>query len=66
MPNYLSNKKPDFKPFKINCGTIPAFSYKGNLKSELAAGNINKNGAVQILENMLMIRELEEMIVKLR
>ena len=66
MPNYISNKKPDFKPFKINCGSIPAFSYKGNLKSELAAGNIDKNGAVQILENMLMIRELEEMIVKLR
>lgn len=66
MPNYLSNRKPDFAPFEINCGTIPGFTYKGNLKSELESGNIDKQRAIELLENMFMIRELEEMIVKLR
>ena len=66
MPNYLSNIKPDFKPFEIDCGKIKGFTYKGNLKSELAAGTISKEESVEILENMLMVRELEEMIVKLR
>lgn len=66
MPNYISDMRPDFKPYKIDCGEIPAFSYKGNLASELKAGKLKKQDAVEILENMLMVRELEEMIVKLR
>ena len=36
------------------------------MKQELAAKKITKTEAVNLLEDMLMIRELEEMIVKLR
>ena len=65
-PVYLQDSRPDFAPFEINCGTIPAFRYQGNLKSELALGRIDGPRAVTLLEDMLMIRELEEMIVTVR
>jgi 2-oxoisovalerate dehydrogenase E1 component len=63
---YLSDKRPDFKPFTIECGKITAYQFKGDLKSELAGKRITKQEAIDLLEDMLMIRELEEMIVKLR
>jgi 2-oxoisovalerate dehydrogenase E1 component len=63
---YLSNSRPQFEPFQINCGSIPAYRYKGTLKSEIKAGALSPVEAVAILEDMLVIRELEEMIVKLR
>lgn len=66
MPNYLSNLRPDFSPRTIECGAIPAYRYKKTLKDELAAGAINKQEAIDLLEDMLIIREFEEMIVKLR
>jgi len=65
-PTYLSDKRPDFEPFEINCGRIPAYRYKGDLKSELKAKTLAPAEAIAILEDMLVIRELEEMIVKLR
>jgi len=65
-PNYLSDSRPDFTPFEIDCGTIPAFQYEGNLKSELESGRITKDAAIDLLEDMLIIRELEEMIVTVR
>jgi len=58
--------RPKFEPFIIDCGKIPAFQYKGNLKQELAGRTITKQEAVNLLEDMLIIREFEEMIVKLR
>ena len=63
---YLSDSRPKFTPFEIDCGKIPAYRYKGTLKPELKAGTISPTEAVAILEDMLIIRELEEMIVKLR
>ena len=63
---YLSNSRPQFESFAINCGNIPAYRYKGTLKSEIKAGALSSVEAVAILEDMLVIRELEEMIVKLR
>jgi 2-oxoisovalerate dehydrogenase E1 component len=63
---YLSDSRPQFTPFEIDCGRIPAYRYKGTLQSELSAGTVSKTEAVAILEDMLIIRELEEMIVKLR
>ena len=39
-PVYLSNSRPKFTPFEINCGKIPAYRYKGNLSSELKAKTI--------------------------
>ena len=65
-PAYLQDSRPDFAPFEIDCGTIPAFRFQGNLKSELAAGRIDGATATGLLEDMLMIRELEEMIVTVR
>ena len=65
-PVYLSDMRPKFEPFEINCGKISAYRFKGGLKQELAAKKITKEEAVNLLEDMLMIRELEEMIVKLR
>jgi 2-oxoisovalerate dehydrogenase E1 component len=65
-PTYLSDSRPKFAPFEINCGKIPAHRYTGDLKSELKHKTITPEEAVAILEDMLVIRELEEMIVKLR
>ncbi len=65
-PTYLSDSRPKFAPFEIDCGKIPAYGYKGNLESELEAKSITPQEAAAILEDMLIIREHEEMIVKLR
>jgi 2-oxoisovalerate dehydrogenase E1 component len=65
-PAYLSDLRPQFKPWIIDCGKIPAFQYAGNLKTELAGKTITKQEAINLLEDMLIIREFEEMIVKLR
>ena len=65
-PTYLSDSRPKFEPFEIACGTIPAYGYKGSLKAELKAKTLSATEAVAILEDMLIIREMEEMIVKLR
>ena len=63
---YLSDSRPKFTPFEIDCGRIRAYRYNGTLKAELKAGTLSQAEAVAILEDMLIIRELEEMIVKLR
>ncbi|HNX35821.1 MAG TPA: hypothetical protein PKM57_14405, partial [Kiritimatiellia bacterium] len=64
--NYLSTLKPSFKPTTYNLGKIQAYQYKGTLKDEIAAGHLTAAQAVDVLEDMLTIREFEEMIVKLR
>lgn len=66
MPTHLSDMRPVFKPRIMDCGKIPAFQYTGNLTQELAARTITKQEAINLLEDMLVIREFEEMIVKLR
>ncbi|AKJ64678.1 alpha-ketoacid dehydrogenase subunit alpha/beta [Kiritimatiella glycovorans] len=65
MPNYLSDNRPDFTPFEIDCGKIPGFQYRGDLKHEVDHG-LEKEEIPRLLENMLMVREVEEMIIKLR
>jgi len=65
-PNYLSDLRPDFSSFEIDCGTIPAYRFKGNLRTELKAGALDRETAIDLLEDMLMVREMEQMIVKLR
>lgn len=64
--NYLSTLKPRFKPTTYQLGKIPAYQFKGSLKDELDAGHLTTAQTIDILEDMLMIREFEEMIVKLR
>jgi 2-oxoisovalerate dehydrogenase E1 component len=65
-PIHLSDSRPKFEPYKIDCGEIPAYRYKGNLHSELKDKTLTQAEAAALLEDMLVIRELEEMIVKLR
>ncbi len=64
--NYLSSLLPNFEPHTVDCGTIPAYSYKGSLKQEIEAGHLTAAQALEIFEDMLIVREFEEMIVKLR
>ncbi len=66
MPNYLSNKRPDFQPYTLDCGKIPAYQFKGDLAGELKAKRLTKAQALDLLEDMLMVREVEDMIVRLR
>lgn len=59
-------KRVAVEPSIIQLGQIPAFQYRGNLASELAAKTITPEEALALLEDMLITRELEMMIVKLR
>ncbi len=64
--SYRSDARPDFAPFEEPCGTISGFAYTGDLATELAAGGVTRSDALDLLDDMLAIRELEEMIVRLR
>jgi 2-oxoisovalerate dehydrogenase E1 component len=64
--NYLNNLKPDFTPCEIDCGKIKAYVYRKNLREALNDGDITVEEAIWLLEDMLTIREVEEMIVKIR
>ncbi len=62
----IINCKPEFKPHRVNFGSIPCYKYDGSLKSELASGHLKADDAIALLEDMMIIREFEEMIVQLR
>jgi len=61
-----SDARPDFAPFEEELGTLRGFTYQGDLASELGAGRLDKDAALALLDDMLAIREMEEMIVRLR
>jgi len=63
---YRSDARPDFAPFEEDLGSIRGFSYAGDLASEVASGGLDKARALGLLDDMLAIREMEEMIVRLR
>ncbi|MGZ8760326.1 MAG: alpha-ketoacid dehydrogenase subunit alpha/beta [Aeromicrobium sp.] len=63
---YHSDTRPDFTPFEESCGTIAGFTYAGDVATEMAAGTTSAAEALDLLDGMLAIRELEEMIVRLR
>jgi 2-oxoisovalerate dehydrogenase E1 component len=63
---YRSDTRPDFAPFEESCGVIRGFTYGGDLSTEIAEGRLDKQGALGLLDDMLAIREMEEMIVRLR
>jgi len=65
-PTYRSDKRPVFTPFDESCGSIRGFAWAGDLASEIASGGLTGSAAVDLLDDMLAIRELEEMIVQLR
>lgn len=66
MPNYLSDSRPQFKRQTIQCGQIRAYVHEGNLETELKEGTLSKPEALNLLEDMMTVREFEEMIVKIR
>jgi len=66
MPNYFSDMRPDFTPQSIDCGTIKTYRYRKSLKAELKSGAVTPQAAADLLEDMLIVREFEEMIIKLR
>jgi 2-oxoisovalerate dehydrogenase E1 component len=65
-PTYHSDTRPDFAPFEESCGTIAGFTYGGTVATELEAGTLSAAEALDLLDDLLGIRELEEMIVRLR
>ena len=65
-PTYLSDMRPDFAPFEEDLGSYRGFVFDGDLGTELAGGRISRQEALDLLDDMLAIRELEEMIVRLR
>ena len=65
-PTYLSDLRPDFTPFELDCGRIRGFQYHGTVADELAAGRLTAASALEMYEDMLIVREVEDMIVRLR
>jgi 2-oxoisovalerate dehydrogenase E1 component len=65
-PTYHSDTRPDFEPFQESCGSVAGFAYNGTVASEIAAGDLTDAEALALLDDLLAIRELEEMIVRLR
>jgi 2-oxoisovalerate dehydrogenase E1 component len=65
-PTYRSDKRPVFTPFEESCGSITGFAWAGDLASEIASGGLTGAAALDLLDDMLAIRELEETIVRLR
>ena len=63
---FHSDARPDFAPFEEPLGSIRGFVYTGDLASESASGLLDKAAALALLDDMLAIREMEEMIVRLR
>jgi len=63
---YRSDSRPVFEPFTVQAPPVKAFGYEGDLAYELRGRSVDGAGAVDLLDDMLAIRELEEMIVRLR
>ena len=66
VPTWRSDRRPDFTPFTIRPPEIRGFAYDRSLADELGAGSIAPAAAIELLDDMLAIREMEEMIVRLR
>ena len=45
-PTYLSDSRPKFAPYEIECGKIHAYRYTSNLASELKAKTLTPTEAV--------------------
>ena len=63
---YRSDSRPVFEPFTVQPPPVKGFQYDGDLAYELRGRSVDGAGAVDLLDDMLAIRELEEMIVRLR
>ncbi|MFN8623833.1 MAG: dehydrogenase E1 component subunit alpha/beta [Chloroflexota bacterium] len=65
-PTYRSDSRPRFEPFTLTPPSVTGFKYRSSLADELGFGRITAAQAVALLDDMLAIREMEEMIVRLR
>ena len=65
-PTYHSDSRPDFEPFESAGASITGFTYRGTVATEIDAGTLTGPEALDLLDDMLAIRELEQMIVRLR
>jgi len=62
----LSDSRPDTRPFETPLGVLRGFAPVEPLAEQLASGRLDAAGALELYDTMLAIRELEEMIVRLR
>ena len=65
-PAYKSDSRPNFQPFEDAIRPIRGFDFAADAGSEIATGRLSTGAALDLLDDMLAIRELEEMIVRLR
>ena len=63
---YKSDMRPEFEPFTIQPPEVKGFQYSGDLAYEIRGHHLDGSTAVDLLDDMLAIREVEEMIVRLR
>ena len=63
---YLSDMRPEFEPHTLQAPEVKAFSYTGDLAYEIRSRHLDGAAAIALLDDMLAIREVEEMIVRLR
>ena len=63
---YKSDMRPEFEPFTIQPPEVKGFQYEGDLAYELRSRHLDSQAAIDLLDDMLAIREVEEMIVRLR
>lgn len=55
----------EIKPGKITVPEIPLFRYQRTLQHEVDEGRVSRKKCVELLEQMLMVRALEEMIAEI-
>ena len=66
MGNFINDSGPNFKTGEVKLDSIPVYLYNKDFKKEVKAGNLKKDELAEIYESMLVIREFEEMILKLK
>ncbi len=66
MGNYYSDLSPDFKKKTVKLKAIEGYSYSKMIRDEIDSGSMKSGEILDLYEAMLMIREFEEMILKLR
>jgi len=54
------------QPGVVELPTIPLFQYQQDIRSEIDAGRLTRQGALELLEQLWMVRFLEEMIAELK
>ena len=63
---YTSDTRPDFEPFEDALGEIHGFVAGDDLATLVASGRVAPAMGLELLDDMLAIRGVEEMIVRLR